>query len=84
MGEIPLLIVRPMMGIIITAANVGMSNELPVSYAVNPNTRCAKTGYTKTDVNKPNPATKVKIVVNAKFRLPNTRKLTAGDGILSS
>src|SRR6478735_2457424 len=74
----------PMMGIIITANNVGGNNDKPVSYAVKPNTLCASTGYTNTEVNKPKPATKVNMVVNARLRLFNTLRFTAGFGVLIS
>ena len=64
-GDILFDISRPMIGIITTPINVGGSNDNPVSNGVNPNTLCANTGYTNTEVNKPRPATKVKMVVKA-------------------
>ena len=45
---------------------------------MNPNTRCAKIGYTNTEVKSPKPATKVKMVVMPKFLLPNSLIFTAG------
>ena len=68
----------------ITPANVGGNKEIPVSKAVYPIILCANTGYTKTEVNKPKPATKVNMVVKAKFLFFNTLKLTAGCLIFNS
>ena len=84
MGDTPLLISLPMMGIINTVINVGANNVNPVSYAVKPNVRCANTGNTNTDVNNPRPTTNVKMVVKARLRLPSIFRFTAGFLILNS
>ena len=77
-GGTPLLSNIPMIGMAITPNNVGAKSVTPVSYGVNPKTRCAKIGYTNTDVKRPKPATKVKMVVTPKFLFPKSLIFTAG------